>query len=113
MSKSWSGGRVMATKVMVTWVLVLLVGWAGVFGFFNKYFDGADFERKRVARLESEGHRKDRQYAALQMNFSEYKDALAESGLKIDAGTAWSDPRRSIASVMASGLAKRIPGPTP
>jgi hypothetical protein len=34
-----------ATRIYIIWILALTVGWALVFGHFNKYFDGAELEK--------------------------------------------------------------------
>lgn len=103
----------MAARILVVWSLVLVTLWMGVFGFFNKYFDGADYERARVAKLEEKVRQRDRQLAKATFQFSEYKDAIIASGLKITGKTAWTDPKRSIASVMADSEYKAIPLPPP
>lgn len=92
----------MATRVLVIWTLVLLTGWAAAFGFFNKYFDGADLERKKVASLQKQIRKQERTVAKLESRFSEYKDALAVAGIKIDPKTTWLDSKRSLASVISN-----------
>ena len=101
----------MATRVLVTWSLVLVCVWMGVFGFFNKYFDGADLEKARVAKLEIQIRKSERLLAKSQLNFSEYKDVLASQGVKIQDGTKWTDPKREIASVLADSEFKNLPIP--
>jgi TolA-binding protein len=99
----------MAARVLVIWSLVLVTLWMGVFGFFNKYFDGSDFERARVARLEKKLQQNEHMLARSTFLFSEYKDALVAQGIKIDSTTKWSDPRRAIASVMADSDYRDLP----
>ncbi len=91
----------MATRVYVIWTLILLVGWSTVFGYFDKYFDGVELEKKKVASLERKLHSEDRKVAKLESRFSEFKEALVLAGVKLDQKTPWNDEKRAIASVMA------------
>ena len=99
----------MATRIMVVWILILQVFWACVFIVFVKHFDGAEFEKLHVAYLEKQLHQNNRVLARMEMNFSEYKDAIAMAGVKIKDNTKWNDPKRVIASVMAEPEFKSIP----
>ena len=85
----------------------------GVFGFFNKYFDGADYERARVASLQKKLRQNERMLAKAAFRFSEYKDALVVQGIKISGDTKWADPVRAIASVMADSEYRDLPLPEP
>ena len=103
----------MATRVVVIWVLVLMVGWTSVFAFFNGYFDGGEFERKRIVVLEKKIHNSLRRIAQLDLSFSEYKDSMAAAGVKIQDNTKWTDSRRTLASVISDPEFKNIPRPQP
>ncbi|MBK9293397.1 MAG: tetratricopeptide repeat protein [Oligoflexia bacterium] len=91
----------MATRVHVIWTLILLVFWAFVFGVFNKHFDGAHLEKRKIAKLERKLHLQFREVAKLETKFDEYKDAMVVAGIKIDSKFNWNDSKRSIASVIA------------
>lgn len=104
----------MATRVYIIWTLVVLVFWAMVFGVFNKHFDGAHIERKKVAALERQLRIQARQVAKLETRFSEFKDAMVVAGVKLDKNLGWYDEKRSLASVIADPKGKKetlwVPG---
>lgn len=93
---------------MVVWTLILVVGWAVFFGYLSKHFDGADLQRKKVVSLEKVLHKKNREIAKLESRFSEYKDAMVASGIKIDSQTSWGDSKRNIASVISDPEFKKF-----
>jgi tol-pal system protein YbgF len=99
----------MAARILVMWSLILVTLWMGVFGFFNKYFDGAELEKARVATLQEKLAREEYALAKSEFKFSEYKDFLASQGVRIQDQTSWSDPTRAVASVMAESEYRDLP----
>ncbi|MCC6277395.1 MAG: tetratricopeptide repeat protein [Oligoflexia bacterium] len=98
----------MHTRVVVIWSSMLLTLWVGVFGFFNHYFSGVEFERARVAKLTNQVQAGERDLARLALKFSEFQDAMVAAGLRIDETTTFQEPRRLLASVVAEPRLKKI-----
>lgn len=91
----------MKSRDLVIWVLIQLTGWAIVFGHFQRHFDGVEIEKKKVARLEKAIRQSERNLVKMESRFSEYKDAMVASGLKIDSLTPLSSEKRNLASVVS------------
>lgn len=101
----------MPVKILVNWVLILLVVWLGVAVFVAKYFDGTRISQRKSEVLKSIMHRNKRRLAKANLQFNEYKDYLARSGIKLNDRTGWNDPVRLIASANADAYEKNSPLP--